>query len=276
MQTFIDFSVIIPAFRRPAELRCAILSALEQREVVVEILVVDDSPERSAEAVVTSLQDSRIIYLVNPQPSGGFPSRVRNLAWPHARGNFVHFLDDDDIVPQGHYAAVKAVFSEQPNIGVVFCRIEPFGSCSSEQLEHEKGYFAEASRLATICQRLGPKTAFVACLMFRWAIVVCGAGILRRDCLARLGGFDPELRLREDVDFYARAMRRFGVCFLDQVGLMYRIGSPSLMHSPNMTELDVRQLREAQLRTNTKYQQDWGILEFYALKLFARTVLKIL
>lgn len=276
MKTSIDFSVIIPTFRRPVELRCAILSALEQTGVEIEILVVDDSPERSAETVVTSLQDPRIIYMVNPDPSGGFPSRVRNFAWPHARGSFVHFLDDDDIVPQGHYAAVMAVFSKQSDVGVVFCRIEPFGNCSKDQLQHEKEYFAEACRLATICQRLSPRTAFVACLMFHWAILVCSAGILRRDCLVRLGGFDPELRLREDVDFYARAMRHFGVCFLDQVGLLYRIGSPSLMHSPNLTELDVRQLREAQLRTNTKYQREWGIFEFYALKLFARTVLKIL
>jgi glycosyltransferase involved in cell wall biosynthesis len=276
MQTSIDFSVIIPTFRRPGELRHAILSALEQTGVQVEILVVDDSPERSAETVVTNLQDSRVTYLINPQPSGGYPSRVRNLAWPNAKGSFIHFLDDDDIIPQGHYAAVKAAFSKQSDVGVVFCRIEPFGNCSTEQLQLEKEYFAEAHRLATICQRLGPKTAFVACLMFQWAIMVCSAGIVRRDCLVRLGGFDPEIRLREDVDFYARAMRHFGVFFLDKVGLLYRIGSPSLMHDPNTTKLDLAQLREAQLRTNTKYQREWGIFEFYALKLFARTVLKIL
>jgi hypothetical protein len=46
------------------------------------------------------------------------------------------------------------------------------------------------------------------------------------------GRFDPEMRLREDVDFHARAMRHFGVYFLDRVGLQYRIGSLSLMHSP--------------------------------------------
>ena len=276
METRIDFSVIIPTFRRPAELRGAILSVLEQKGVEIEVLVVDDSPERSAETVVTGFQDPRVVYMVNPHPSGGFPSKVRNFAWPHAKGTFVHFLDDDDIVPEGHYAVVKDVFSKQSDVGVVFSRIEPFGDCSKDQLQREKEYFAEACRLATLCQRLGAKTAFVACLMFHWAILVCGAGILRRDCLLRLGGFDPELRLREDVDLYARAMRHFGVRFLDRVGLRYRIGSPSLMHSPKLTELDVEQLREARLRTNAKYRQEWGTVEFYALKLFARTALKIL
>jgi glycosyltransferase involved in cell wall biosynthesis len=274
MQTPVDFSVVMPTFRRPAELRIAISSVLAQAGVEVEVIVADDSPERSAEAVVSSLQDPRVTYMAG-QPSGGFPSKVRNLAWPHARGNFVHFLDDDDIVPQGHYAAVKAVFIKQPDIGVVFCRIAPFGNCSKEQLQHETEYFAKAARLASFCQRLGSRKAFVACLMFRWAIMVCGAGMLRRDCLVHLGGFDPELRLREDVDFYSRAMRRFGVYFLDQVGLQYRIGSPSLMHAPVLTELDLRQLQEAQSRTNARYKREWGAFEFYALKLFARTLLKI-
>ena len=271
----VDISVIIPTFRRPVQLREAILSVLHQSGAEIEILVVDDSPERSAEAVVESIRDARIVYMTNPQPTGGFPSRVRNFAWPRATGGLVHFLDDDDMIPQGYYAAVKAVFSERPDVGVVFCRIEPFGNCSSEQLQHETKYFAEAARLAAICQRLGLKTAFAACLMFHWAIVVCSAGILRRDCLVHLGGFDPELRLREDVDFYVRAMRHFGVFFLDQVGLNYRIGSPSLMHASKLNELELLQLRDAQLRTYAKYKQEWGILEFYALKVFSRTFLKI-
>jgi hypothetical protein len=42
-------------------------------------------------------------------------------------------------------------------------------------------------------------------------------------------GFDPGIRLGEDVDFFGRAMREFGTDFLDRTTLHYRIGSPSLM-----------------------------------------------
>src|SRR5581483_5116379 len=144
MTNTIDFSIIIPTFRRPLQLRCAIESALAQTGINVEVLVVDDSPERSAEPVVAGLGDARIIYMANPEPSGGCPSRVRNLAWPRAKGAFVHFLDDDDIIPQGHYSAVKDAFSKYPGVGVIFSRIRPFGNCSAEQLEHERRYFEEA------------------------------------------------------------------------------------------------------------------------------------
>jgi glycosyltransferase involved in cell wall biosynthesis len=271
----IDISVIIPAYRRPRMLAETIASALSQTGVTVEVIVIDDDVEGSAEPVVKVLNDPRVTYLKNPQPSRGMPSRVRNLGWPHATGTFVHFLDDDDIVPAGWYAAAKAAFSAHPEVGVIFGRIEPFGDCSEQQLQHETGYFAEATRLASVCQRFGSKRGFVACMMFHWALLVCSAGIVRRGCVARLGGFDPELRLREDLDFYSRAVRRFDVYFLNQVGLRYRIGSPSLMHSPRLTASDMRDLHDAQSRTNAKYRREWGTLEFYALKLLARTVLRI-
>ncbi|WFU79150.1 glycosyltransferase [Bradyrhizobium sp. CIAT3101] len=269
----IDFTVVIPTFRRPNELREAVTSVIGQHDVEIEIIVVDDSPERSAEPIIASINDSRITYLANPRPSGGFPSAVRNLGWPPGRGEFVHFLDDDDIIPAGYYAEVKQTFAKNPNVGVVFCRIEPFGNCSPSQLQHEQLYFEKAARLAMFCGRLRSARAYVACLLFHWALLVCSAAMLRRQCLEHLGGFDPQLRLREDVDLYARAMRQFGVCFLDRVGLKYRIGSPSLMHAPELTQCDLDDLRAAQRRTNARYKSTWGSFEFYALKLFARTIL---
>lgn len=81
----IDISVIIPTFRRPALLREAIASALAQEGVSVEIVVVDDSPERSAREGVEGLNDPRVTYIQNDPPSGGKPALVRNAGWPLAR-----------------------------------------------------------------------------------------------------------------------------------------------------------------------------------------------
>ncbi len=67
----IDFSVVIPTFRRPETLIEAISSVLRQRDASVEIVVIDDCPEGSAEGAVTRLADARITYLKNPAPTGG-------------------------------------------------------------------------------------------------------------------------------------------------------------------------------------------------------------
>jgi glycosyltransferase involved in cell wall biosynthesis len=270
----IDFTVVIPTYRRHKELVEAIASVLDQPGVTLEVLVVDDSPEESARETVESIRDIRVNYFSNPKATGGVPSVVRNLAWPRAKGSFVHFLDDDDIVPSGHYTAVKSSFSRHSDVGLVFGRIEPFGDGPAWQMEHERRYFAEAARNASVCQRLGPKWAFTAHMLFDRPVLVCSAGVVRRECIARVGGFDPMIRLMEDADFYARVMREFGAYFMDTVSLRYRIGTPSLMHSPNPDEMQLRDQRVGRRLMQAKYRRERGSVEFYALAALARTVLR--
>jgi hypothetical protein len=207
----IDFSVVIPTFRRPSELIEAISSVRRQHDATIEVFVIDDSPEGSAEEAVRGIGDSRIIYLKNPNPTGGVPSAVRNIGWPMANGTFVHFLDDDDIVTEGHYAAIKTAFAANPTIGLVFGRIEPFGSGPAAQLDRERQYFADAARKAGLSGRFGSRIAFTGRMLFDKALLVCSASVIRRECVARLGGFDPSIRLKEDVEFHVRAMRECGV-----------------------------------------------------------------
>jgi GT2 family glycosyltransferase len=264
----VEFSVIIPTCRRPRELRDAVTSVLSQREVSVEVIVVDDSLEGSAREVIDALNDPRVTYLKNPSPTGGVPSVVRNLAWPQAKGMFVHFLDDDDIVPEGHYASVKEAFSEHSEVGMIFGRIEPFGNCTTAQLKHEQQFFTNAARRAAACQNFGPRWAFVGRMLFESVLLVCSASVLRRECVVQLGGFDPEMRLMEDGEFHVRAIRMFGTYFMDKVVLRYRIGNSSLMRSTNPDQMS--SVREAWRRTHAKYRKERGFLEFYALALLTR------
>jgi glycosyltransferase involved in cell wall biosynthesis len=268
----VDVSVVIPTFRRPALLGEAIESVRSQKGVQAELIVVDDSPEGSAATIAGRFGDS-VRYLRNVEPTGGFPSVVRNLGWPLASGRFVHFLDDDDLVPQDHYAAAIDAFDSNPAIGVVFGRVEPFGDAPAIQMRHENAFFRGAARRAAICGRLGPQLGFAAGMIFNHTLLVCGAALIRRHCVQRLGGFDPQIRLGEDVDFFGRAMREFGACFLDRLALHYRIGSPSLMHAPMLSESEIQQHRAGARRMATKYRNERGWLEFYAMKGLSRLVL---
>ncbi len=272
----VDFTVVIPTFRRPQELEEALSSVLKQTGATFEIFVVDDCPDGSAKAAVEALPDPRIHYEKNPNPTGGIPSVVRNLAWPRGQGRFIHFLDDDDIVPEGHYAAVKKAFEEHPQAGMVFGRIEPFGSCPPKQLAHEKRFFARAARNAFSSRFFGPKWAYVSRMLFGWPILVCSAGVVRRECVERIGGFDPAIRLLEDTDFFVRVMRDSGALFLDRVTLKYRIGYPSLLHAPSLAPPQLRLLGEGRRLLLEKYKRDRGALEYLFLALLARTVLRVI
>jgi hypothetical protein len=83
------------------------------------------------------------------------------------------------------------------------------------------------------------------------------------------------MRLMEDADFHVRATRKFGAHFIDHTAIKYRIGSPSLMHSPNPDKLQLERERAGHRRMQAKYCEERGVLEFYGLALFTRTVLQI-
>jgi glycosyltransferase involved in cell wall biosynthesis len=272
----IDISVVIPTFRRRQPLQESIQSVLRQRDVTFEILVVDDSPEGSAAEVVKAFDDPRVTCLKNADPSGGVPSKVRNLGWPRTSGRYLHFLDDDDKVVDGHYAAVKSTFQRHPETGLVFGRVEPFGSGPADQLQHERDYFTRAARKAALSARFGTRWAFTGHMLFDIALLVCSASIVRRECVEALGGFDPAIRLMEDAEFHLRVMREFGARFLDQAAIHYRIGSPSLMHSPDPSPEQLAQERAGRRAMQSKYRSRRGWLEFYLLALMTRGLMRYL
>jgi hypothetical protein len=112
-------------------------------------------------------------------------------------------------------------------------------------------------------------------------LLVCSAGVVTRQAAMALGGFDTRLRVREDIDFFAFVARRFGVRFIDDVALRYRINSEgSLLHNANLSseQLNAQQrlLSEARSTTCAKYVANRGLAEFIALKLFSRTLLRLL
>ena len=155
-----DISVIIPTFRRPVELAEAIASVRAQRDVALEIIVVDDAPEGYRQSPSSPLHPIRVHPLYPQSRAERRPAPVRYAIsagpWPEAK--LVHFLDDDDKVPDGHYATALKEFAQFPDSGVLFGRIEPFGNPAS--LPPEETYFSRAARRAASCQRYGANWAY--------------------------------------------------------------------------------------------------------------------
>lgn len=264
-----DISVIVPTFRRPKELIEAVQSALSQQGVCVEVIVLDDSPEGGAHDAILSLADTRVIYIKMPSPSGGKPALVRNTGWPHAKGRFVHFLDDDDRVAEGAYAAMRAALDARPDVGVVFGCIAPFGN-DPEVLQREQAYFERATIQARRFARLRSKRLLTAYLLFHATLLVNSACMIRRACIAPLGGYDPDCVLNEDTHFYLRAIRRSGYTFVDRAVIHYRTGAPSLMSCRNGDD----PLIQAYHHIHYRYRAEYGTLEYLTMKILARTLLR--
>jgi GT2 family glycosyltransferase len=255
----VDVSFVIPTYRREQQLVEAIKSALAQKDVRVEVIVLDDSGEQTAREAVAAIHDPRVRYVAREIPSRGRPALVRNEGARLARGRFLHFLDDDDRLCEGASKALVETLENNPKAGVAWGCVQPFGD-HPEVLAQQTAYFARARERT---QRRRSRMAMVATLLFQDTVLVSSACLVRASCFAAVGGFDPNIPVCEDVDFYMRAIRASAFAFLDRPVLQYRTGAPSLMHDLRTGD---GKMFASYRRIHGHYRKAHGLLEFYALK----------
>ncbi len=110
-------SVIITSKDRPFYLAQAVRSVLDQTYPVYEIIIVDDGSKKELLEWIANVKKlSPIINIFYLQESRG-PSYARNFALDKATGEFVIFLDDDDLIHPGMIATSLPLFDE--NIDIV-------------------------------------------------------------------------------------------------------------------------------------------------------------
>lgn len=258
-----DLSVVIPTFRRERQLVEAIASALRQPKVSVEVIVIDDSADGSADAAVASIGDGRVRYVRRTVPSGGVPALGRNEGGALARGRYVHFLDDDDRLVDGASYALVSALDAAPNAGVAFGIVRPFG-LDADVLRAQEAYFSSA---ADRLRRTSSRMSLVSGMLFDTTPLVNSACMIRRECIGRVGGYATDIPRCEDVDFYLRAIRRCGFVFVDRVVVEYRTGASSLMHD---TPHDSTLLRDSYRRIYGNYRREYGGAELFGLRLLAQ------
>ena len=88
-------SVVIPTRDRHRRLSLALRSALAQREVNLEVIVVDDGSRDGTSQAIRRLADPRIRLVRHESPLGESAARNRGIA--EAAGTWIAFLDDDDV-----------------------------------------------------------------------------------------------------------------------------------------------------------------------------------
>lgn len=88
-------SVILPTYNREALLRQAVTSVFEQTFIDWELIIADDGSTDGTRTYLDELRDSRVRSVLLDH--SGNPSRVRNAAIALARGEWIAFLDSDDL-----------------------------------------------------------------------------------------------------------------------------------------------------------------------------------
>jgi glycosyltransferase involved in cell wall biosynthesis len=101
-----SLSVAVPTFKRPALLSACIESVLAHwpNDGSVELMVIDNDPQGSAAEVVECYRRPGVIYLQQPRPG---VVHARNAAIEHSKGDYLAFIDDDEVALPGWLAALK-------------------------------------------------------------------------------------------------------------------------------------------------------------------------
>ena len=120
-------SVIIPCYNRAAYLRECLLSVASQSYPAIEVIVVDDASHEDIQAVMRGITWPHSIsphYIRCDQNKG--PGAARETGRLAARGEFICYLDADDLWHEDKVAVQVEALQENPHAGMCYCIVKEF------------------------------------------------------------------------------------------------------------------------------------------------------
>jgi glycosyltransferase involved in cell wall biosynthesis len=170
-------------------------SVLAQTYEHIELIVVDDcSTDRTAEIVsmFASVYPESVQYLKLDRNAG--PSIARNAGIASAKGEFITFLDSDDVYYPDKVELQLKAFATRPDAG--FCY--GFYATTTD--------FEQAGNRDYVAWDV-EAPIYPDCLRASVVKLVTPAVMVRTDVLKQLGGFDTDMRICEDLELWSRMLQ---------------------------------------------------------------------
>jgi glycosyltransferase involved in cell wall biosynthesis len=191
-----SFSVIMPTYNSAATVEAAIRSALEQTRSDFELIVVDDgSSDDTVARVEEFVRSDERISLVTQSHRGA--SAARNAALARATGEYVSFLDSDDLWLPRYLEAMAKTLEDNPQAGVAHTDAWVF--------HQDVGLIARGSLMNRWTPRVVPSEPLdFLRAMLETANFLYYSVTVRRPVLLDVGGFDERLQASVDYELWLR------------------------------------------------------------------------
>lgn len=201
-------SVIIPTFSRPKNLENAILSVANQDYPDIEIIVVSDNGEGSSfnnqnRLIIEKYQNKfkHVTLRLIEHKYNRNGSAARNTGFFASTGEFISFLDDDDVYLPGRLSKVIELLRHQPrNVGAVYCGFLGWNSKINNLERYNEGDLTED---------------FLN-LNFLNHYVHTNTVTYRRESVLKLNGFDESYRRHQDLEFNLRFFENYTIVSLKE------------------------------------------------------------
>jgi glycosyltransferase involved in cell wall biosynthesis len=204
--------------------REAVDSVVRQTHEDWELLLIDDGSTPEISLVARELAESdpaRIQYFQHDPPGTRGSSRSRNLAISHARGEFVAFLDADDVWLPGKLEEQLQILSQHPDIGMLIGNTLYWYGWTGDPDDRRRDHMPRlGTRPITI---LEPPRMLHYSLQGRIPVPCMCSIICRRKLQAEGNWFEDQfVGMYDDQVFYAKFWTIAPVCIVDRCWDRYR------------------------------------------------------
>ena len=197
-------SVIIPAYNAMAYLPETLDSVIAQTFTDFEVLIINDGSSDNIVEWASQIQDSRVRLI--SQANQGLPG-ARNTGIWHSKGEYLAFLDADDIWESSKLAKQVECLDKNLDVGMVsslVSAIDPNGNLI--HIYHLPKFGNDIKRE-----------------LFRSNIIFCGSTpLVRRICFEKVGFFERSLKSAEDWDMWLRIAIHYSIFVIEEPLVRYR------------------------------------------------------
>lgn len=199
-------SVVLPVYNQAHYLPDALEGVFKQTYRGYELIVVDDGSTDETPMVLAQYQ-SRHDFEVIEQENQGLP-RALNAGFSRARGEYLTWTSSDNIMLPDMLAVLVEALQRDPSVGLVY---------ADRYLMDERG------------QDLGRLDVpdYDPHLLLHANLVNC-CFLYRRECMERVGGYDPDFVYSEDWEYWIRISRHYRMKRIPQALYRYRFHGTSM------------------------------------------------
>lgn len=218
-------SVIIPAFNAMPHLPQTIESVLQQTFNDFEILIIDDASTDSTVEWISQIKDHRI-HLIQQTKNQG-PNAARNLGINSAKGDYIAFLDADDIWEPAKLFKQVEILERDIHIGLIY---------TSATIMNEEGQVTGRLFVAR-------KEGNVWESLIQGNFVDCPSSVIvRRECFNQVGLFDVNFRCFEDWEMWIRIAKTYRFAAMSEPLVKFRMVANSNSKNYHLMETSFHQV----------------------------------
>jgi len=221
----------VPTYNGGRYIEAALASVAAQDYPNVEVVVVDDASSDDTLEKVRDWEGGRARVFVHRRNRGHVTTWNETIA--RSDGSLVKFLHQDDELRADCVTRMVEAIQSAPTAGLVFSRRRILFEDLAEEMQ--RAWLASAGQLDRPFGELAPindgrellRQWVDAGLYGNW-IGEPSAVLIRREAVARVGGFARHVIQATDMELWARIMARFDVCFIREELATFRVGTSSL------------------------------------------------